>query len=255
MSNLKLEQHPRSFLSFFQKLIVAHWQILLLLLLGVGLPLLVFGQLAIVVYQNGGFTWDVAILEAIHSAKQPILDRIATTLTPFGVYRGVFPATIALSIGLFYQRKWRSLTYFLITLIGSMFLNRAAKVLFHRVRPDLWQSVVPEFDFSFPSGHAMASMSLAIALIVLTWGTRWIWITAFLSVGFAVSIAWTRLYLGVHFPSDILAGWMVSFAWAIGVSLVVRPYLSQMPQTQTKETSLSTGEAQFLNELSTTEGR
>lgn len=250
MSNSKL-QHPRSFLSFFQKLVAARWQILLLLLLGVGLPLLVLEQLATVVYQKGGFTWDEIVLKAIHKTEQPILDRIAVTLTPFGVYRGVFPATIAISIGLLYRRRWRSLAYFLITLTGSMFLNRAAKALFHRARPDLWQPISPEFDFSFPSGHAMASMSLAIALVVLTWGTRWNWITGVLSVGFAVSIAWTRLYLGVHFPSDIVAGWMVSFAWAIGVSLVVRPHFSQIPQTQTEETSLSSGEAQALSELST----
>jgi undecaprenyl-diphosphatase len=42
---------------------------------------------------------------------------------------------------------------------------------------------------------------------------------------FVVAIAWTRLYLGVHFPSDILAGWMVAIAWAIGVSVVLKPHL------------------------------
>lgn len=253
MANSKLDQYPQSFLSFFQKLIAARWRTLLLLLLGVGLPLLVFEQLAIVVYQEGGFTWDTAILQALHQTESPLLDRVTITLTPFGVYQGVVPATIAISLGLLYQCKWRSLSYFLLTLTGSMFFNRAAKAVFHRARPDLWQSVSPEFDFAFPSGHAMASMSFAIALVVLTWGTRWSWVTAFLSVGFALSIAWTRLYLGVHFPSDILAGWMVSSAWAIGVSLVVRPYLSRIPQPE--ETSLSTEEAQALDELSTTEKR
>ncbi len=42
---------------------------------------------------------------------------------------------------------------------------------------------------------------------------------------FVVAIGWTRIYLGVHYPSDILAGWLVSIGWAVGVSLIVRPHL------------------------------
>jgi len=59
-----------------------------------------------------------------------------------------------------------------------------------------------------------------------------------------LAIAWTQLYLGVHFPSDIVTGWMVSSAWAIGVSLIVRPHFKQMSQIE--ETSLSTNEALHL---------
>ncbi|MGA7937930.1 MAG: phosphatase PAP2 family protein, partial [Kovacikia sp.] len=68
-----------------------------------------------------------------------------------------------------------------------------------------------------------SSMTFIIALVILTWGSRWcFWVIALGGV-FVVAIAWTRLYLGVHYPSDILAGWAASIAWAIGVRLLIKP--------------------------------
>ena len=98
----------------------------------------------------------------------------------------------------------------------------ASAILMHRVRPDLWTSPAPELDFGFPSSHAMNSMTLVAALVILTWGSPWCLLVLIGGSVYAIAIAWTRLYLGVHFPSDILAGWMVSVAWAIGVSFLVR---------------------------------
>lgn len=229
---------PQSFLKLFQALLIAHWQTLLLLLVGVGMPLLIFEQLAIAVWQQGGFTWDRSILLAIHSTAQPSLDRLAKLITPLGVYQGVVPATATIALVLLYRKRWRSLTYLLITLGGSALINRTAKAVFHRIRPALWESIAPHADFAFPSGHAMSSMSFVAALIILTWGTRWSWIVGTVGIGFVGAIAWTRLYLGVHFPSDILAGWMVSLAWAIGVSLIIRPHLKPTVAAPIDETSL-----------------
>lgn len=222
----------KSFPQFFQKLLAAQWQSLLLLLLGVILPLLVVEQFTIVIFNQGTFAWDKAVLLVIHSTTDPILDRIAITITPLGVFYGVFPVSAVVSIALLYQRQWRKLTYLLVTLLGSAIINRTAKIWLHRDRPDFWESLTPHTDFSFPSGHAMSSMTLVAALVILTWGTRWCGWTSAIGGLFVLIIAWTRLYLGVHFPSDILAGWMVSLAWAIGVSLVIRPQLeSSIEQT------------------------
>jgi membrane-associated phospholipid phosphatase len=215
----------KSFLQFFRQVLAARWRTLLLLLIGVVLPIIEIEQLAIVIWRHGSFTWDQAILLEIHSTSQPILDRIALTITPLGVFYGVFPVATVIGTVLLYQRRWRSLTYLLVTLLGSALINRTVKVWLHRDRPSLWETFKPHTDFSFPSGHAMSSMSLVAALVILTWGTRWCkWAIGFGSI-FVVTIAWTRLYLGVHFPSDILAGWMISLSWAIGVSLVIRPHL------------------------------
>lgn len=206
----------------------AHWGTLLLLLIGVILPLFLFEQLAIVIWQNtGGFAWDEQILLKIHATESPQLTQVAKTLTRFGGFKGGLLLDAGVSLVLLLYRRWRSLIYFLLTVIGSGFINRTAKEFLHRVRPHLWESAAPQLDFAFPSGHATTSMTLVAALVILTWGSRWCWLVALSGGSFVITIAWTRLYLGVHFPTDILAGWLVSLAWAIGVSLVIRPHLTQ----------------------------
>jgi|GEM_PF-4113091 len=66
MSNVDLKR-PQSFWQFFLGLLASHWQALLLLLFGVCVPLFFFEQLALIIYQQGGFPWDEAILRAIHT--------------------------------------------------------------------------------------------------------------------------------------------------------------------------------------------
>jgi membrane-associated phospholipid phosphatase len=92
----------------------------------------------------------------------------------------------------------------------------------------LWESLSHKSSYSFPSGHAMASMTFVAALVILIWGTRWCGLVLALGSAFVIAIGWTRLYLGVHFPSDILAGWTAALAWAIGVSLVLKPRVFQL---------------------------
>jgi len=225
-----------SFLSFLKRRLITHWRSLLVLLFGVFIPLQIFGTLAEDVWENeGGFPWDVPILLSIHATSQQQLDVFASILTKLGVFWGVFPVATAIALVLLVQRKWRSLAYLIPTLLGSIIINRTAKVLLHRVRPHLWESPAPELDYGFPSGHAMSSMTLVAALVILTWGTRWLWLVVILGGLFVVAIGWTRLYLGVHYPSDILAGWMASIAWAVGVSLLIRPHA-------TRRTNVSEGQ-------------
>jgi membrane-associated phospholipid phosphatase len=231
-----LWKNLQSFLTFLQKLLLAHWRSLLLLLIGVYAPLQVFGELAEDVWENeGGFPWDVPILLVIHATAQPQLDLLAATLTKFGVFWGVFPVATVLVLVLLLRRRWRSLAYLIATLLGSIVINRTAKTLLHRVRPHLWESPAPELDYGFPSGHAMSSMTLVAALIILTWGTRWCWLVLVVGGVFVLAIGWTRLYLGVHYPSDIVAGWMASVAWAVGVSLLIRPHLTGKSSSETVE--------------------
>ncbi len=223
MFNARLWQLLQSFFRFVQQLLITHWRSLLLLLLGVFLPLQVFGELAEDVWENeGGFPWDVPLLLAVHSTANPQLDVVVTMLTKLGVFWGVFPIATVTALVLFNRRRWRSLTYLIVTLLGSIIINRTAKVLLHRVRPHLWESPAPEFDYGFPSGHAMSSMTFVAVLVILTWGSRWRWLVLIVGTIFVLVIGWTRLYLGVHYPSDILAGWMVSVGWAVGVSLIIR---------------------------------
>jgi undecaprenyl-diphosphatase len=230
MSKSNFGKHLQPFTSVFKQMLLARWRSLLTLLIGIYLPLQVFALLALEVRKNrGGFPWDLSVLQAIHAREQPQLNVFAATLTKFGQFQGIFPLIAAVALLLFLRRRWRALAYWIVTQQVSTIINQNVKLVMHRVRPHLWESFYPHpSDYAFPSGHAMASMTLVAALIILNWGSRWCWLTVIFGSVFAVSIAWTRLYLGVHFPSDILGGWMLSIAWTIAVSLLLKPNLSKV---------------------------
>lgn len=219
----------QSFLSFFKQVLIAHWRSLLTLLVGVYVPLQIFELLAVEIWQNqGAFPWDERILLAVHGTASTQLDVFAATLTKLGSFSIAFPIAILLSLRLLLQRRWRSLIYLITALLGSAIINNAAKTFLHRVRPHLWESFYPlPHSYAFPSGHAMTSMTIAVALIVLTWNSFWCLPIAIVGSLYAIAIAWTRLYLGVHFPSDILAGWMVSLAWTVGIAFLIKPHLTK----------------------------
>ncbi|HEY9696014.1 MAG TPA: phosphatase PAP2 family protein [Trichocoleus sp.] len=207
-----------------------------------------FEQLAIVIWRDeNSFGWDAEFLLLLHKMANPQLDAFAATFTHLGGGKGITILTIALSLVLWWLKRWRSLIYVLVALVGSGTINRVAKLLWHRVRPDLWDSIAPHSDYSFPSGHAMASMGLVAVLVILLWHSQWRFVVLLLGGAFVATIGWTRLYLGVHFPSDILAGWLASIAWAIGVSLVIKPHLTQ-PQP-TDEAALTLEEEKTLSEV------
>ncbi|MFB2879033.1 phosphatase PAP2 family protein [Floridanema aerugineum] len=243
----------KNFFLFIKELFIARWRGLLLLFLGVYLPLQSFMLLAVQVRENAeGFPWDQPILLAIHQTSRRQLDLLAVNLTKFGSIKIVFPIVLLISLILLFQKQWRSLTFLLTTATGATIINRTAKEIMHRVRPHLWQSPAPELDYAFPSGHAMTSMTLIAALVILTWGIIWCLPILIFGSLFVVAIGWTRLYLGVHFPSDILAGWTVAIAWAIGVSLLIKPQLPKVITTSQpnipSETFLLPEEQEAINQ-------
>jgi undecaprenyl-diphosphatase len=224
----EIENQKKQFgngIKFIRTLIVSNWGSLLLLFLGVYIPLQIFEIMSVKLRQNAaGFPWDIPILRAIHQTKQPGLDTLALTLTNIGSPKSLLLVLLTIALVLILQKRWRMCTFLLTTGLGSYIINRLAKEFMHRARPNLWESTYHLVDFSFPSGHAMGSMTFASILIVLTWKTPWRLPALIFGSIFLPTIAWTRLYLAVHFPSDILAGWLVSLAWTIGVYIIIRPH-------------------------------
>lgn len=228
MNETKISKEERkSEIVFLKNLLLSHWRSLLLILMGVYLPLQVVEILAVKIWQNeGGLPWDAPVLMVIHSTASPQLDSIAVVLTKWGSFWTALPVLSVMVLILLHKHRWRTITYLLTTFVGNLIINYTAKEFMHRVRPQLWVSKAPEFDYAFPSGHAMTSMTLVAILLILTWHRPWKWLVLTVGSLYLLVIAWTRLYLGVHFPSDILAGWMVALAWAISVSLIIKPNLN-----------------------------
>jgi undecaprenyl-diphosphatase len=131
------------------------------------------------------------------------------------------PADAALLIFLAARRRFRDGLFCGFAVIGSAILNIVAKNHYARMRPDLWISLTQETTYSFPSGHAMGSATLALAIILLSWPTAWRGLAIAGSVAFVLLIGLSRVYLGVHYPSDILAGWTAAIAWTLGMYILV----------------------------------
>ena len=201
----------------------------LLLLFGVLIPLYGFASLAEDVWTKELLTWDAPVLNALHRLATPSLDRLAVVVTFFGSGGLMALAGAALAALLGYRGHRSRATFVALAVVGAGAIDVLAKLAFLRARPQLWVSPIQEIGYSFPSGHAMGSMAMVAALAVLAWRTRWRWLTLILGGVFVAVIGLTRLYLGVHYPSDVLAGWGAAIAWVSGVNLAVRREHSATP--------------------------
>ena len=188
-----------------------------LLFIAVLLPLWGFGELAEDVGEGRNFGFDLPILEWLHTHQSPLLDQLSLLFSRLGYQYGVIPFDIALVAWLLYRQHKRDALFATTAFIGSALLNIVAKHYYGRARPSLWESLAPETTFSFPSGHAMGSMTLGAVLVLLAWRTRWRWLVVAISALFVLAVGASRPYLGVHYPSDILAGWGAALAWVVGV--------------------------------------
>lgn len=167
---------------------------------------------------------DRTLMWWLHSQAGPVLDEIALAITWIGHEGGVIPLDIVLVLLLVGTRRWRLAGFTLSATVGSWALNVAAKGLFERARPQLWPHLDPVGSWSFPSGHAMGSSTLMLVLIVLCWQGRWRMPMLVAGSVFAVLVGITRPYLGVHWPSDVVAGWLLAACW---VTLMAVCWLSK----------------------------
>lgn len=206
---------------FIAGLFREHGGRLVLLFLCLLAPLWLFVELADEVHELEDFYFDDALLWQAHALSGPTLDRFFVVVSALGYQWGVVPVDIALTAALLVARRWREATFAGVSFAGSALLNMATKQFFQRDRPTLWESIAPEHTFSFPSGHAMGSATLAMVVVLLCWHTRWRWLAVGLAALFALLVGASRIYLGVHYPSDILGGFAAGIAWVAGVYLVL----------------------------------
>lgn len=200
------------------------WRRLLLAFIGVLLPLWAFGELAEDLRAGEVFFFDAPLLQFAHSLAADGWNTFFVRVSALGYLQGVAPADAVLVLALAFLRRLREGLFAGIAIAGSALLNLGVKQLFARERPSLWESIAPESSFSFPSGHAMGSMTLACVLVLLAWHTRWRWPVLAAATLFVALVGLSRVYLGVHFPSDILAGWAAAITWCAVTYLLVFPH-------------------------------
>lgn len=203
--------------TLLQTLSTPTWRLIVVTFAVLTVPVFAFVQLADEVREQDTLWFDETVLRGVNTLATPWLDAVVAGVTELGGVIGVIVLTAGLGV-LLWRRRYRLRTVqLLIGVGGAVLLNVLLKSAFQRDRPELWERIVTENSYSFPSGHAMASSALAFSAIVLLWPTRWRWWAIAGASLYMLVIAFTRLYLGVHYPTDILAGWAVSASWVAAV--------------------------------------
>jgi undecaprenyl-diphosphatase len=181
------------------------------------LMLIAFGTLAWeTLFRNSMVLFDDSFVWLIRYFANPVLDTIMLIITDIGFGTSYIVIVAAVFLLLVYRKRWREMGALAICLAGGAVLSFLLKNLFHRARPDLLH-IVQETGYSFPSGHALATMcfyGMAAFLMMRTipsWRGRLAVITLTLILSVAIGIS--RIYLGVHYPTDVVAGYAVGSMW------------------------------------------
>ncbi len=165
--------------------------------------------------------FDHGLQLGLHAHATHALTAAMLTLTFIGSIKFFFPA-VTLWIGyLGAHRRRREAVLLACAIPWALVLNETLKLHFHRARPGLPWSIGDEHTYSFPSGHSLFAVVLygMLAWLALERGHRW-------PIGFAVAmplaIGLSRVYLGMHYPTDVLGGYIVGLFWLCAVMAMER---------------------------------
>jgi undecaprenyl-diphosphatase len=188
-----------------------------------------YGAAPLVAFDQAG----LAIAAGLHS---PLGDSLVIPLTSLGSEALWF---IWLPIGalLAVLRRLPSAAAILVVALGVHGWNNVLKLIYQRARPNELEGVLGAQSYSFPSGHAMAAGAVYAILAFIAWrelGPHVRWPIVGLCVILALSVALSRVYLGVHYPTDVLAGLLAGVLWAdlvvLGWRLAARFTRTAAPQ-------------------------
>ena len=188
-----------------------------------------FAELADGVVEGESRRFDRAVLLWIHAHSPEWLDGPMRLVTALGYGQVVLPLLAAVVFA-FYLKGWTlSATLLLVSTVGGSLLTALLKAVFGRARPELFDSGYTGSFYSFPSGHATVAVGFYGALtLILAYRLRGIARSAVVACGVSLVllIGFSRLYLGVHYPTDVLAGFLAAPLWVISVGVVYVVWLS-----------------------------
>jgi undecaprenyl-diphosphatase len=183
--------------------------------------LVLFGWLSEEVMENETVRFDSEIRTLVHEPSGPALTHAMEFVSNAGSPASITVLTLTAGALFWCFGKRRDTKYLAIAVIGAMILNSLLKLSFHRPRPVPFFGLAPPDSYSFPSGHALISFcffailgfllkshirSFSFRLAILA-----------LAVFSVLTIGYSRIYLGVHYPSDVLAGFTAGAVWIAAV--------------------------------------
>lgn len=164
--------------------------------------------------------FDLAVTDTVRSAASPSLTKLVTLITHLASSHIIIPIALLLAavLAFVFKRRWDAISL-AIALIGSSLFNEVMKHLIQRARP-AWEHWVHASGYSFPSGHSMVSMSFYGMLGYIIWlhlkeqGKPAAYVLV-LTLLLIICIGLSRIYLGVHFVTDVLAGYAAGAVWLL----------------------------------------
>jgi membrane-associated phospholipid phosphatase len=177
-----------------------------------------FGSIAEDVATRDAITeLDVQVSQWFHSNATKPLTQAMLVVTHIHGTLGICILSLLVGVFMLLKREWYWLLTLMISVPGGMLLNVALKHIFQRTRPTFDEPLLTLTTYSFPSGHAAGAALFygVLAAYLVCKVTRWPWrvVIAVLAALLVALVALSRVYLGVHYLSDVLAGIAESIAW------------------------------------------
>jgi membrane-associated phospholipid phosphatase len=162
--------------------------------------------------------FDAAVATTIAAARGHV-DSVMLALTRFGEGESLFAVLALAALTMVWRRRQREAVFLTAVGAGTLLLNAGLKLAFARARPDadsLYMIHTPR-SYSFPSGHALGTTAVVFGLVVVARvaGLRGVWLALVAAIGALVvlGVSTSRVYFGVHFPSDVIGGMLAGAAW------------------------------------------
>ena len=185
-----------------------------------------------VVGRDGLTVVDQPLLDTAITLRSPGLDTAVTTFTDIGGPVGMpVLALVAVGIITWRRRRWTPIVLTVIAAVGSLAMTIVGKDFVDRARPPAALAVPPlEVSASFPSGHTLNAtvLTTVIVYLVLIETTAAWQRTLAITLGtlFVLGMGLSRVFLGHHWLTDVLAGWLIGLAWALAVITANRLWLT-----------------------------
>ncbi|MCP3772039.1 phosphatase PAP2 family protein [Paenibacillus sp. MZ04-78.2] len=180
------------------------------------LSILIFVKFAHDLQENQLERFDRTYIDWIQSHINPELTVWMKGITLFGAFQTFFVLLpVSVSLMVWRKKKWEAV-FFAAAVLGGALFNQLLKHIFERQRP-MFHRIVEETGYSFPSGHSMASIvfygMLAMLLLMFVKSPVLKLLIAVMAGCLVIMIGVSRIYLGVHYPSDVAAGFAAGAAW------------------------------------------
>lgn len=220
---------PR-FFSFVKKRLTPNERFGLHLTLGIIITLifivLFFSIIRNLLDQDSLIQVDLRIINLVQIFRSPFFNNFMLFVTDLGKGQVVFLGAVIAGIILTTLKYWRYLITLIVSILGGEVFVWAIKNIFERPRPSLVNALLPESGYSFPSGHAFVAISFYGLLSCFFYRkirNRFLkFLAVFLGVILILAIGFSRIYLGVHWPSDVLASYVLGAAWLTVLITAIR---------------------------------